>query len=305
MDLIYFKTKTGNFGDDLNQWFWDDVLPGWRNWAPDAVLVGVGTILASELLPAGRRKLVLGSGVGYGAAPDVHANPGEWDIRCVRGPRSAAALGLPAEKGVVDPTVLLPELSAFAGLKRGEERIFIPHHASLGTLDWDSICAGTGIVPISPAGDAKAIIRRIATAHSVIAESMHAAIIADAFRVPWRSAAISKSFNAFKWQDWADSLGIDLEITRFFPRLRDVQAAMTRMRASPRPQGGPTAPATRATAPEGSRLARSLAPILAVLARRTLASLARSEHVLSGDRCIEAKKRTLLRLMAGVESDYA
>jgi hypothetical protein len=28
MDLIYFKTTDGNFGDDQNQWFWDEALPG-------------------------------------------------------------------------------------------------------------------------------------------------------------------------------------------------------------------------------------------------------------------------------------
>src|SRR5690606_31984382 len=40
----------------------------------------------------------------------------------------------------------------------------------------------------------------------VIAEAMHAAIIADSYRVPWVSVSSSRRINAFKWQDWAASL---------------------------------------------------------------------------------------------------
>ncbi|WP_230279986.1 hypothetical protein [Croceicoccus sp. Ery15] len=71
MDLLYFKIASGNFGDDLNDWLWDGLIPGWRDWAPETVLVGLGTVLKQGFVPDDRRKLVLGSGYGYGAAPKV------------------------------------------------------------------------------------------------------------------------------------------------------------------------------------------------------------------------------------------
>ena len=62
MELLYFGVPGGNFGDDLNLWIWDELLPGWRNWSAESVLVGVGTILKRGFVPEGKRKLVLGSG---------------------------------------------------------------------------------------------------------------------------------------------------------------------------------------------------------------------------------------------------
>lgn len=56
---------------------------GLRDVHDDVMLVGVGTVLNDTLLPAKQRKLVIGSGYGYGAVPDT--STGFWDIRCVRG----------------------------------------------------------------------------------------------------------------------------------------------------------------------------------------------------------------------------
>ena len=50
--------------------------------------------------------------------------------------------------------------------------------------------------------------RMIAAADLVIAESMHAAILADAFRVPWVAVTTSDAINSFKWNDFVQSLGL-------------------------------------------------------------------------------------------------
>ena len=34
------------------------------------------------------------------------------------------------------------------------------------------------------------------------------AILADAFRVPWVAVSTSRSINSFKWQDWAQTVGV-------------------------------------------------------------------------------------------------
>ena len=59
MKPYYWESQHGNFGDDLNLWLWDFLLPGFREAHADVLLVGVGTVLNSALLPKDGRKLVL------------------------------------------------------------------------------------------------------------------------------------------------------------------------------------------------------------------------------------------------------
>lgn len=314
MELLYFKTMAGNFGDDMNMWFWDAALPGWRDWAPDTTLVGIGTVLKQRFLPAGRRKLVIGSGVGYGAKPDIAAIPDEWDIRCVRGPRTAAALSLPPELAVVDPAVLVTDFPEFADLVRApkaREQLFVPHHSVARKYDWERICAGTGLTPLNPSGNSREIISRIACAETVIAESMHAAIIADAFRVPWQCVSISRAFNAFKWSDWAESIGAELEITRFFSSLRMAQALAGRLRQPVfLPHGPDGAPGTPKTAGAGAPAEGSdstppwLRPVLERLAHGTLRRLVRGRYRLSDGASLDKKKRRMFEILQQVSRDY-
>ena len=233
MDLFYWKSPQGNFGDDLNEWLWDDLLPGWRGWDPAVTLVGVGTVFNDVHFPQTRpgRFLVLGSGVGYGAPPsaDVRARS---DIRALRGPRSARLLNLPETTSILDPAMMIPTLEAFRGIPRSGRPIFVPHVSSVGHHPWAEICAGAGVDYVSPCGEAREVIGRIAGASLVIAESMHAAILADAFRVPWRAVRLSSSFNTDKWMDWGDSLQITPEVLPLIP-------ALDRLMALRGPKSGP------------------------------------------------------------------
>jgi succinoglycan biosynthesis protein ExoV len=300
LQLVYFKVAGGNFGDDLNTWLWDELLPGWRRWRDDTILVGVGTILKRKFLPDGARKLVIGSGVGYGDAPDIAAAPTEWDIRCVRGPRTAAALGLEPEVGIADAAILLPDLSAFGDLARGSDVLFVPHHGSIDRFDWHAILSGTGIRMLDPRGDAKDVVLALATARAVIAESMHAAIIADAFRVPWHCVAISNAFNDFKWQDWAESLNITLRPIRLFlgfRRLQRILSALRRRRVISNETSSPHARSQRI-------LPKWLAPALRMSARRSLLQIARMPYHLSEVAVLEAKQARLREVLASIRQDY-
>lgn len=206
MDLYHYVAREGNFGDDLNLWLWDEILPGWREAWPRTTLVGVGTLINSGL-PRGRSLLVLGSGWGYGQPPlpEVLAR---CRFESVRGPRSAALLELPPEKGICDPAMILPDLPAFQGLPKGGRPIFVPHHVSTTRLDWPVVCDAVGMDYVSPQWESREVIRRLAQAPLVIAESMHAAIIADAFGTPWHAVVLSGKFLPSKWQDWGDSVGV-------------------------------------------------------------------------------------------------
>jgi succinoglycan biosynthesis protein ExoV len=54
MHPYHWASHHGNFGDDLNLWLWDYLLPGFRDVHADTMLVGVGTVLNPVLLPPGR-----------------------------------------------------------------------------------------------------------------------------------------------------------------------------------------------------------------------------------------------------------
>ena len=51
MKPYYWESQHGNFGDDLNLWLWDFLLPGFRDVHAETLLVGVGTVLNRVLLP--------------------------------------------------------------------------------------------------------------------------------------------------------------------------------------------------------------------------------------------------------------
>ena len=207
MQPFHWQSQRGNFGDDLNLWLWDFLLPGFRETHPDVLLVGVGTVLNKALLPTGGRKLVLGSGFGYGAAPDISERD-KWDVRCVRGPLTAAQLGLDEALGIVDPAVMVADMPEFEDVAKIHDAIFIPHwESTVGGL-WPDVCRAADLTYVDPCGEAKAVIGAIAGSRLVIAESMHAAILADALRVPWVAVTTSRQINSFKWQDWATSLGL-------------------------------------------------------------------------------------------------
>jgi succinoglycan biosynthesis protein ExoV len=214
MKIFYWQSPSGNFGDDLNEWIWDDLLPGWRQWDPACTLLGVGTILNRRNFVEGERYLLCGSGTGFGEPPDV-SDPGVWRIAFVRGPRTAALMNIPSALAICDPAIMIPRISRFASPARDKEIIFIPHCGSDAApiYDWKRICARAGVEYVSPRRDSHQVIRAVSSATKVITESMHGAIIADAFRVPWKPVSLVDNFNLFKWRDWTDSLRMELNIT--------------------------------------------------------------------------------------------
>src|SRR5205085_3953984 len=130
MKLVYFRGDNPNFGDELSPLLWNALLPpGFLDENADQLLLGVGSILWDHL-PAAPLKHVLGSGYGgYSGAPNVH--DGRWNVVFVRGPQTAAKLGLAAEKAICDAAVLL-RLTTLPPAARDIGLAFMPHCASMG-----------------------------------------------------------------------------------------------------------------------------------------------------------------------------
>jgi len=209
MKLWYYRDPAGNFGDDLNPWLWSRLLPGYFDEQPDALFLGIGTIIRAGL-PAAARKVVLGSGMGYGEPPHLDQT---WEFHCVRGPLTAARLGLPASLATTDAAALVSTVFE-AGRHPRRDVSFMPHHVSATLFDWRPLCRRLGIRYVDPAAAVEPTLAALAGSRLVIADAMHAAILADTLRIPWVPVTIYGHANPFKWNDWCASLGLEYEPVR-------------------------------------------------------------------------------------------
>ena len=217
MKLFFCRIPDGNFGDDLNPYLWPQLLPGafdgTAEYRPkdnhatladphDELFVGIGTLIRREL-PQTAVKHVFGSGFGYGEPP-VDPN---WHYHCVRGPLTAARLGLAPSLAITDPAVLIRLLPLPAPIKRHPVS-FIPHWEMAASGDWQAVCRLAGIHYIDPRGTPEAVIADIAATDALITEALHGAIVADALRVPWTAVSSKHTILDFKWKDWCGSVGL-------------------------------------------------------------------------------------------------
>ena len=203
MKPFYFKHIT-NFGDELNTWLWERLIPELLDDDAATLLIGIGTYLTSEWVPRDHRIVIFSSGAGYGPAPQIDGN---WSIYCVRGPLTAKALGLDASAAVTDAGALVGRVYKGDNDKRYQVS-YMPHHVSNkgGIEFWRSICNELDIHYIDPHLPVDTILAAIDQSELLITEALHGAIVADALRVPWASVQTGEHILEFKWDDWCQSL---------------------------------------------------------------------------------------------------
>lgn len=204
MKLFYYKDPIGNFGDDLNSLIWYGLAPELFDDDGSEVLVGIGTLINSRA-PLAPTKYVFGSGVGYHQFPTIDE---KWQFYCVRGPLSAQRLGISPSLAITDPAVLLTQVLPERRVEQTGMVSFMPHHASSRFADWKALCEKAGINYIDPAYDIHETIFQMRRSRLVIAEAMHAAIVADAYRVPWIPVQCYEHILGFKWEDWCQSMAV-------------------------------------------------------------------------------------------------
>lgn len=202
MILYRWRGAWNNFGDELNTILWPSLLPGFFDEDPTIRFLGIGSVL-DQRHPSDAIKLVAGSGYGgYEREPKLDSR---WIIHWVRGPRSAAVLGLPAKLGLGDPAVLLPAtlgLSVTGGHTIG----FMPHFESAARGAWGQAAAQAGIQMIDPRDDPMTILPAIGRCKLLLSEALHGVIVADALRVPWVAIRPLVRIHRAKWEDWADTM---------------------------------------------------------------------------------------------------
>ncbi|MEK8053347.1 polysaccharide pyruvyl transferase family protein [Ideonella sp. DXS22W] len=219
MKLFYFKDPAGNFGDDLNPWMWPQLVPELQAVSGrDGWLVGIGTLL-NHRLPADVPLHVMGSGVGYG---DRMRQDAQVHFHAVRGHKSAAALGLPADTAITDAAVLLRTLSVPAS-RLPRERVGVMFTGrSLYNYDWEPLCQRLGYAFISCHWSVERVFHEMQRCDVLLTEAMHGAIVADALRVPWVPITCSEGVLAFKWEDWLSTVDLAYEPSVLTP-LYDLQ----------------------------------------------------------------------------------
>lgn len=205
MNLYFWRSTSGNFGDDLNEWLWPRIFPDFWDPDDDVTFLGVGSII-NDGVPETSHRIVFGSGVGIGRLPDDFKDS-SWKYYCVRGPLSAKVLQIPENAAITDSAILLRTFPEFI-IKENKGVVFVPHWTTAELGHWQKCCRLAGVEFLDPRDESRSVIRRIAGAELVLAESMHAAIVADAFRVPWQPLISENHVVPFKWQDWCLSLGM-------------------------------------------------------------------------------------------------
>jgi succinoglycan biosynthesis protein ExoV len=206
--LFYFPGENGvtNFGDELNHVVWSHFLPGAfdDDGSDETQFVGIGTLLNDRLPPAART-VVFGSGVGYYGPPQLDRS---WQIHCVRGPLSAAALGISADAAITDPGALVARLPRARRSALLWSHAFMPHFQSEPDA-WRDICRFAGVGFIDPRWPPHRVLDAIAATGTLVAEAMHGAIVADALRVPWVPVRTRGAIKTFKWDDWCRSMEME------------------------------------------------------------------------------------------------
>lgn len=215
MRLIYFKSKHGNVGDDLNPVLWPKVFgPGFFSndgKGSDRLFVGIGSIFDNRpeiMNPV--PPVIFGSGLrSRKRAPD---DPSRFDIRFVRGPLSARVLAKTGAPYISDPAILAP-LYLQATPAEGSPRLgYVPYFMTPDPLN-RQIAEVIGARLISPTLSPQDFINEITSCDMILSEAMHGAILADAYRIPWAgcrlmSGLLEGRISLFKWADWMKSLGI-------------------------------------------------------------------------------------------------
>lgn len=210
MKLAYYKLPNGerNFGDDLNPWMWDQLMPGVLDNDENVAFVGIGSLI-NDGLPyrtrSASKRVIFGTGVGYGKG-EVKLDE-SYKIYCLRGSRSAQALGVKEELAVTDGAVLIRKIYTNTA-KKSYRFSYMPHYELAGK-GWELACKELDFGYIDPRWTVEEVLSAISQTEVLLTEAMHGAIVADALRVPWIPIVTNSTILSFKWQDWCSSIGIE------------------------------------------------------------------------------------------------
>lgn len=213
MKLYYCKYPEGrqNFGDALNPWMWEQLLPGILDEDPSSAFIGIGTLINDALprrTPQAKHRVIFSTGVGYGK--DIPVIDESYHIYCLRGPISAQSLNVSSNLAITDGALLLRKLIDQSSVAKKYKFSYMPHYDLAGD-GWQRVCDQLGFGYISPSWEIEDILTKIRQTEVLICEAMHGAIVADALRTPWIPVKTNSSILPIKWQDWCASMQLEYQ----------------------------------------------------------------------------------------------
>lgn len=212
MKLYYYRLPKNkiNFGDNLNPWLWKQLLGDFLDEDQSTVFIGMGTLLNGSLSKRtdnAQHRVIFGSGAGYGKGQFTLDS--SYKVYCVRGFLSAQLLGISEEFAVTDPGILVRKIFQPKQAKT-YKFAYMPHHELAGS-GWEIVCKNLGFAYINPGWPIEDVLETLGSTEVLLAEAMHGAIIADAFRIPWIPIVTHHSILRFKWQDWCSSIRLEYQ----------------------------------------------------------------------------------------------
>lgn len=208
MELFYHRDIRGNFGDDLNPCFFDEICQDYQS-APFSKLIGIGTLL-NDSLGEVRNSIIFGSGFGQGRPAEIDLDTSI--VLGVRGPYTAESLGLDPNSAIIgDPALYLPRLSfSNRGTPLAENGTIVALHHKTAELWEFPNQERDGIYFLDPGRHKiEDYIATIRSAKMILAEGMHAAIAATAYGIPYVRVNLLGKTDPIKWKDFQQPLGID------------------------------------------------------------------------------------------------
>lgn len=219
-----------NFGD-----FITEVIVGWLGYelvncqvqAPprgEPILIAIGSILEPTLNEVATERTAVVWGSGIGKQLQGLQSLRQFDYRAVRGPMTAEALNLPKDITMGDPALLLPLALPFE--QRTDSVVVVPHLWNSNTMTkYERLKESKATVLCSTwikRTEFLCLLKTIVTARFVLAGSLHAAILAHAYGVPWAiyNPPADRLDKPLKWMDWLGYLGIEtaFELQPFLKR---------------------------------------------------------------------------------------
>ena len=212
--LFYFN-KLSNFGDALSPLLFERLFSHKVEYADveSCDCMAVGSLLRHLVLKRWKRLarlqfrpvIVWGSGFIKNCKTQSVRN---MDVRLIRGPLSAALLGL-ENTPFGDPGLLANELLQSTPTKRYRWGI-IPHYFDSKLPTIRELCNNTpNHLLIDIAGDPDTVLQQIASCDFIASSSLHGLIAADALNIPnlWLSLSDKLIGGSWKFQDYFLSIG--------------------------------------------------------------------------------------------------
>ena len=212
---VFYCTTAKNFGDVLNGWMWNELIPDLLVQDDPLILCGIGSILGDAFVAPDGLRVVMGSGFGYGNPLKLDDS---WNIRFVRGPITAKALGIDPALALTDAAIFLPGLITAPPPSPTGQAAFMPHflqHRYSGE-DLQPLIESLGWKYLDPTRPFMELIHDIRACSRLYASAMHGVIVADLFRIPWVPVFHNKAIYNVKWHDWAQSMEVPLNIHRVY-----------------------------------------------------------------------------------------